>query len=384
MQPLRLAILAPRFWPLVGDAEWHALRLAEELLEQGHKVRVVSAQWRRAWPAEMCVGPVPLVRLRGSLKSGWSTLRWMYGVSRWLREQANSLDAVLVSGLRNEAYAALRALRESRVPVVLESLPGDLAWQRTATFGSRIARRCLRAAAYVAPNHAIADQLAAAGYARQRITVIPRGVALPPPRSPVQRDAARESLASVNSDLVTTDGTFVGLAIGRLDAEHCFGDLVRAWRIVTANRPDVRLWIVGDGPQREPLFRQICDLDLRHRVLLPGTFDFLDDLLAAADLFVQPAACDVAPLALLSALAAGLPVVAADSPAAKDTIDPGRGGLMFPAADPKAMAAHVERLICAPAEGVSIGSAARDTMRSRPKPEDEAARYVELFSQLVE
>ena len=383
MQPLRLALVAPRFWPHWGDAERHWLSLAEELLAAGHRVTVVSPRWRRAWPEAMQVGTVPLVRLRGSHKSGWSSLRWMYSLSRWLKERATSLDAVLVSGLRHEAYVAIRALQGRHLPIVVQACSGDLAWQQTAAFGSRIARRCLRANAIIAPSRALAQQLMAAGFAEDQVQVIPWSVELPPPRSPGQREAARTALAGVNSDLITTDATPLGLAIGRLDTEHRFSDLVRAWRIITANRPEARLWIIGDGPEREKLYRQISDLDLRYRVLVPGTFDCLDELLAAADLYVQPGICESPPLALLSALAAGLPVVAADSPALRETIDRGQNGLLVPASDPKSLAASIERLLASPADGVALGSAARDSVRCGPHAAADVTKYLEAVSHVL-
>jgi hypothetical protein len=222
VQPLRLALLAPRFWPHWGDAERRLLMLAEGLVAAGHRVTVVAPRWRKAWPAEMCVGTVPLVRLRGSHKSGWSTLRWMYSLSRWLKDHADSLDAALVGGLRHEAYVAIRVLSDRQSPVIVEARPGDLAWQRTATFGSRIARRCLSATAVIAPTQTIAEQLRAAGFDESKLRVIPWTIEIPPPRSPGQREAARIAVASVNSDLITTDATPLGLAIGRLDAEHRF------------------------------------------------------------------------------------------------------------------------------------------------------------------
>ena len=380
MPSLRLAILAPRFWPHWGDAEWRWLALAEGLIAAGHRVTAVSPRWCRAWPAEMCVGSVPLVRLRGSHKSGWSTLRWMYSLSRWLKERAGQLDAVLAGGLRHEAYVAIRVLAEARVPVVALAGPGDAVWHKGATFGSRIARRCHKARAIVAPSRTLAEQLLSAGFAEDKIAVIPWLVDTPPPRSPAQREAARMALAGVNSDLVTTDATPLGLAIGRLDGEHRFGDLVRAWRIVTANRPEARLWIIGDGPDRERLYRQICDLDLRYRVLIPGTFDCLGELLAAADLFLQPGTCEAPSLALLSALAAGLPTITADSPALREAIESGHNGLLTPAGDPKILAVQIEQVLAAPADGIALGSAARENTRKTGPSDRMATHYVELIS----
>jgi glycosyltransferase involved in cell wall biosynthesis len=377
---LRLAIAAPRFWPLVEDASTHLLRLAESLIAAGHSVTVVSGLWQRSWPPQMLVGTVPLVRLPGAPRGGLATVRWMYSLAGWLREQAPRLDAVLVGGLRHEAYVALRTASKSSVRVVLLSGEGDVAWQRSAAFGGRIAARCRQAASIVAPTIELADELAAAGYERERITVIPRRVKIPPPRSQARRDQARAALAAMNYDLAATSTTPVALAAGRLDAEHRFSDLVRAWRIVTARKSDARLWIVGDGPWREKLYHQISDLDQRFRVLIPGTFDCLAELLEAADLFLSPAPHTAPPLALLEALAAGLPVLAADAPAIRSLqgVEP---AMLFPPGDAKAIGEAICQHLAHPAAGIVRASAIRQLLQAAPTPADEAAAYANVLRQ---
>jgi glycosyltransferase involved in cell wall biosynthesis len=212
--------------------------------------------------------------------------------------------------------------------------------------------------------------------------VIHRQVAIPAPRSPKSRDDARASLAAVNYDLVTTANTQVTLAVGRLDSTHSLGDLVRAWRIVTARRGEARLWIVGDGPDREKLYRQIGDLDQRFRALLPGTFDCLEELLQASDMLLVPAQHTMPPLAMLEAQAAGLPVIAADSLAVHRHVAHQKTGLLYSAGDFKALAAAVLQVIEQPALGVSFGAGARQLAQSLPTPADEAAEYVALLKRL--
>ncbi len=375
---LRLAIAAPRFWPLVEDAATHLLRLSQSLIAAGHAVTVVSGLWQRAWPQQMVVGAAPLVRLPGAPRGGLATVRWMYSLASWLREQAPRLDAVLVGGLRHEAFVAVRALAKSPVRVVLLAGEGDIAWQRSAAFGGRIAARCRQAGAIVAPSSELAGGLAAAGYARERLAVIPRRVSIPPPRGATQHDEARAALAATNYDLATTSTAPVALAAGRLDAEHRFGDLVRAWRIVTARRSEARLWIVGDGPMRDKLYRQISDLDQRFRVLIPGTFDCLAELLKAVDLFVSPAPHVVPPLALLEAMAAALPVLAADAPAIRAL--PGvESAMLFPVGDAKALGEAICQQFEHPAAGIVRASAIRQLVQAAPTPADEAAAYSEVL-----
>ena len=161
----------------MGDGPAHWLGLAESLAEAGHAVTVVTPQWKRTWPRQMAIGRVALVRLRGSGRGGWSTLRWMYSLARWLGGQ-HGLDGVLVAGLRHEAYVTLGAAAKSPFPVVLLAGEGDVAWQRSAAFGSRIQGRCIAAQSIVAPSQTLPDELARGGYAPAAIGVIPRRVAL--------------------------------------------------------------------------------------------------------------------------------------------------------------------------------------------------------------
>src|SRR5439155_7660852 len=137
-----------------------------------------------------------------------------------------------VSGLKHEAYVALGAARRTGATTILLAGEDDLEWQRIATLGARIAARCHEARVIVAPTDEIAAALRSRGFAAECITTIPRTVILPPPCSAKSRDAARAALAATNYDLVTTANAQVALAVGRLDATHRFGDLVRAWRIV--------------------------------------------------------------------------------------------------------------------------------------------------------
>jgi glycosyltransferase involved in cell wall biosynthesis len=376
---LRLAIVTPRFWPLVDDTSSHLLQLCESLIALGHEPTVITPRWLRTWPEQMMIGELQLVRLRGSARGGWSTLRWMYSLSNWLREQASCFDAVLVAGLKQEAYVALGAARKTGATTLLIAGEDDLQWQQAATLGARVAARCHEARIVVAPTEEVAQALRSGGFAPDCMTVIPRTAAVPPPCSAATRDAARAALAAVNYDLVTASNAQVALAVGRLDAAHRFGDLVRAWRIVTARRGEARLWIVGDGPDREALYRQIGDLDQRFRALLPGTFDCVDELLQASDMLLVPAPRASPPQVLLQAQACGLPIVAADASAIRAQVEHERTGLIYPPGDIKALADAVSGLLERPAAAITYGSAARAAAQSRPTPKDEAQAYIDLI-----
>src|SRR4029079_13686666 len=115
---------------------------------------------------------------RGSHRSGWSTLRWMYSLATWLRESSSQFDAVLAVGLRHEAFVAIRACQPAGLPVVLLATEDDAAWRASPPLGGRIAGRCQQARAIIAQSSQIAGDLQRRGYIPESLTVIPRTVAI--------------------------------------------------------------------------------------------------------------------------------------------------------------------------------------------------------------
>lgn len=383
-KPMRLAIVTPRFWPLADELATQLLRLAEQFRTAGHEVTIVSATWHRTWPREVQVREIPLVRLGHAPRGGWSTLRYAWSLSRWLKQWRDTLDAVLVASLRYEAYAAVGALAGSRTKVVLladaAGPSGDVAWQSSATFGSRIAHRSREAAAIVATSAVVAAELRSAGYSQEKIVTIPWGVPLSAVHSACVRDQSRQSLAGANHDLVTCGTDPVVLAIGRLTPDRGFAHLVKAWKSVTARFPAARLWIAGDGPERERLYQLIGDLDLRQRAYLPGTFSDQQELLEAADVFVQPATAPGPTLALVEALAMGLPAIASDLPCHGAWIEDRRSGRLVAASDVRALAAALIETLEQPAQALELGAAAREKIRREHSLEQCAARYLEVLT----
>lgn len=334
---LRLALVTRRFWPLVGGAEMAMANLAAEFRRQGHSVRIVTGRWEKHWPLEMVHREVPVTRLPHPRTRGWGTLRYMYALSSWLSREKQNLDAVLVSMLKHDAYCAVGALQNSGVPVVLRGEGagpgGDCVWQQTARFGMRIRKRCQGATALISPSDAIAQELLEAGYAPQRIVRIDNGVQILPPSNPNTRAAARAALGEANHDLRLEPHAPLAVYTGRLHPDKGLLDLVNAWRPIAERWPTARLWLVGEGPQREELFRRISDIDLKYRICLPGAFDDIEDVLQAADIFLLPSYSEGMSLSLLEAMAAGIPAIASDIPGNRALITHEQSGLLVPPRD---------------------------------------------------
>lgn len=386
MTPMRLVLVTRRFWPLIGGAERVMAELAHALQEQGANVTILTAQWERSWPREIVHRGVRVVRLPQPSLRFWGTWRYMRELNRWLTEHRSEFDLVYVSMLKHDAYVAVGAGKRLGFPVALRAegpgLTGDVHWQLRNRFGWRIRNQCYKADAVIGPSPIIHRELIAAGYPRDRAHYLPNAVPLPKRPSAEIKTASRTALADAHP-LMSAGEAPVALYAGRLHEAKGLADLVNAWAIVSERRPDARLWLAGEGPLRDALFRQVADLGLDGRVVLCGAFDAVDELLAAADTFVLPSYEEGMSLALLEAMAAGVPVIASDIPANRELIEPDRNGLLVPTRDPNALGTAILRLWDGPAFAKSLAEAARERVEREFALPIRAKEHLDLFERLI-
>ncbi len=123
----------------------------------------------------------------------------------------------------------------------------------------------------------------------------------------------------------------VAVAAGLLTHRKGFDILVDAWRTVAETRPDWRLRIYGAGEERDALQRQVDDAGLTGVVTLEGFEPDLAARLDEASMFVLSSRREGMPMVVIEAMAAGLPIVAANCPTGPDELlDGGRFGVLVP------------------------------------------------------
>ena len=371
---LRLVMVTRRFWPLMGGPQKVMAEVAVELSRGGCGVMILTARWRAHWPEKIRYHEVPVVRLAPPPDGGWNGLRFVRSLRRWLRENRDRYDLVYVSRLQHDARAAIRAVG-GRVPVVLRAESagrfGDCLWQIDSAAGRRIKQTCLKAAALVAPTASVRRELQAAGYPRDRIHFVHNAVCIPPKGTLKTKLQGRSLLAEANDDLRLPGGASLAVYAGRFEPDRGLEFLLHAWKQIAGRRPNARLC------------QQRLDPVEHARVVLAGVFDRIEPLLAAADLCIVPAAGSGLSMSLLEAMAAGLPVVAADTPEHRAVVAGGRDGLLVPPADPKALAAAVDRLLDDPGLAARLGTAARRRAAEEFALEKMADRHLTLFEQLI-
>jgi len=136
------------------------------------------------------------------------------------------------------------------------------------------------------------------------------------------------------------------LAVGRLARQKGFDYLLPAFARVAEKFPDWRLRIIGEGGERPRLEQQAAELGVRDRVDLPGLCAEIGVEYAGAKIFALPSRYEGFPNALMEAMAAGLPVVAAQCRGGiAEIIRDGDNGLLFPTGSVLALAEALDRLM---------------------------------------
>jgi glycosyltransferase involved in cell wall biosynthesis len=138
-------------------------------------------------------------------------------------------------------------------------------------------------------------------------------------------------------------GPIIG-AVGRFSEEKGHRYLLEAIAILRRQVKQVRLVLVGYGALEGDLRSRVGALGLEGAVRFAGERDSAE-MLGGFDVFVQPSLYESQGIAILEAMAAGIPVISSDVGGVRDVVRHGESGLLVPPADPSALAAAIFRLL---------------------------------------
>jgi len=184
--------------------------------------------------------------------------------------------------------------------------------------------------------------------------------------------AARAALGLAPDD-------FVVISVSRLSPEKDCGSLFAALKLLAADHPEARLLLAGDGPEMENYQRTAREMGLGDRVLFLGSREDVPDLLRASDAFALASLSEGVSLAVLEAMAAGLPAAITRVGGAPEIVHPGRTGFLVEPGRPEELARALGRLAKNLDLAQRLGRAGRKLVRERFSLEAMAGGYAELY-----
>ncbi len=200
--------------------------------------------------------------------------------------------------------------------------------------------------------------------------VIQNGVHVPRPD--------RRKTATMRALLGLEDGDFAIGCVARLAPEKDHVTLLRAMRVLAMRVARPRLFIVGDGPERNALEKMTYELKLRDFVEFMGQRDDVEDLLRAMDVITLTSKREGLPLALLEGMARELPVVATAVGGIPELLSEG-GGQLAPSGDYGELARALSLYAKDPLKRRRDGSFARALVQQQYSIKIMARRYVQIY-----
>jgi len=156
---------------------------------------------------------------------------------------------------------------------------------------------------------------------------------------------------------------FTVLAIGSLIPQKGFNVLLEAVSQLIENFPDLRLIIIGDGPERKNLLRRSNQLGISGKVIWKGhlPFEEVKEYLNQSTLLVHPSVGlgDAVPTVIKEAMATGLPVIASDIVGIPELLNYGKCGILVPSGDVQALADAIKDLLLDQGRRYRLAEAAR-------------------------
>jgi len=375
---MRILLLSYEYPPLGGGGGVAAAQCARAWACQGHDVTVITSS-AAGLPAFAWDGAVAVHRLSVPGRNTLATASLLsllafpcvavhFAQREWSSQQFDIICSFFAvpSGVAGALLARLW-----RRPHVVSVLGGDvydpskfLSPHRTPGLKQAVSAVLLTASAIITESQDLAERLAQIYRLQRTVTIIPLGLDLPPP-----------------GDLSRLGQPITIVTVARLIRRKLLDRLIQAYAALPKDM--ARLVVIGDGPDRAALERQITKLGLTNRVQLLGYVSDDQKLAAlrAADIFALVSEHEGFGLVYLEAAAQALPIVAGTVGGQLDFLEHGRTGWLVPPGDVEALTHALMSLATQPELRHQMGQNALSITR-HCHITDVASAYIEVFHEV--
>lgn len=340
-----------------------ALLILKGLKRRGHHAELVAAResalGERAAQAGIAVHFVS----RGFFRlAAAARIRGLVRIERFELVHANEAHAV---------SAVWLSRTHRRIPFVISRRVGY------PIGASHIARARYEAAARIVANSQwVADQAAASGAPKEKLTVVHEGAEIPARFTSEQRRAARARWG------VADDAPLLG-CVGVLLPDKGQEWLIRALAAVHRDFPDAKLLLAGDGPCRPKLESLARELGILSSVLFPGFVRDVDSVYAALDIFLLPSLFEAFNNSLLAAMAYEIPSIAFRRGALGEIIGHEKSGLLVSGPNVEEICAAATRILRDAEFAQKIGQAGRQRVEQNFSAERMVEGMIRVYETTV-
>lgn len=201
-----------------------------------------------------------------------------------------------------------------------------------------------------------------------------------------QSAAGAAEVAALRTRLGIGESDHIVLAVGRLSREKAHRDLIAGCKHLLGTNPalQLKLVIVGEGPERPHLEAEVKSLGLKQTVIFAGQVNEVQPFYALADMFVLPSHSEGSPNVLLEAMAADLPVVATSVGGVPEMVENNASALLVPANDPRALGVAISNLLTDRTLAQRLTTNAAALVDTRFNPDNYTRALVKIYRAVIE
>lgn len=183
-----------------------------------------------------------------------------------------------------------------------------------------------------------------------------------------------------------TDKNFLLSAVGTLNASKDYDTMLEAFSLATAKRPNIRLFIAGEGPERDRLKKKVSDLGLSGKTYFLGLLEARkkNALLYLTDIFIMSSRSEGCPTALLEAMHFGKPIIATRVGGIPEVIREDETGRLVPSREPAALAEAILDLERDRASRDRLGKRAKEDFEDRFTDRHVIKAYEDIYNKMID
>lgn len=323
---MRIGIFSNAYKPIINGVVNCIDLIRQGLLKRGHEVFVFAPRFPGFKDQEPGIFRFPSVSLTTKIKF---PIAIPFAGSALKVIPTLNLDLIhshhpFLMGVVGEKFA-----RRLKIPLVFTfhtqyeqyshyiPLPQDFVRKVSRDAVTRYAKQC---SLIITPGTSIIELLNEYGI-KDNVVHMPNAIDLTAFENPDRK--------SIRERYHISDDVILLTYVGRMALEKNLPFMLDAFRIIRG-KENAKLMIIGEGPELENLKRYAHSLGVEQDVIFTGRVEYADvaSYYGASDLFVMTSTTEVKPLALLEAMASGLPIVAVYAHGASDTIKDGENGYL--------------------------------------------------------
>jgi glycosyltransferase involved in cell wall biosynthesis len=396
-----ICLFTESYYPIVGGGETQGRILAEDLLEDGFRVIVITRRSNKDLLEFEKIGDIEVHRVfpaGSSHLNRWIMLLTSLPLFFKLRKE---YDVIFVSGFRALGILAVLIGNLFSKPCILKAdnngemsghfFKGGLEKVRLS-LSSPIVKFFLhlrnllfaKADAFVCISEAINDEFIDFGVPKDKIHFIPNSVDTKIffPVDLYKKNKIRKDLG------INYEGKII-IFTGRLLRTKGLPLLLKVWETIQTKHKHCKLLIVGGGSKdihdcELELKEYVKSHSLEESVIFTGNVYNVYEYLQASDIFVLPTEDEAFGISLIEAMACGLPVIATRIGGIKDILSHKENGLMIDAGDFSNLQEAIEQLISDDTLAQSLGQNALSKVKQFYARETVAKQYSDLFIDLIQ